>query len=95
MTTAADYQVTPMDAEEFREALDWLGFGGQRVANDLGVSDCARFFGVSLRAAQKWAAEGPPNTVAVCLRLMLAAQIDADQARELLPKPGDRRRRRR
>jgi|SRR5579884_1727945 len=69
-----------MSADEYRTALDKLGFAGsiegkRAAANDAGFSAAARFFGVSPRAGQAWASAGPPNAVAVALRLMLALDI--------------------
>jgi hypothetical protein len=64
-----------MSADEYREALVRLGFPQEAAANDMGISEAARFFGVTSRASRKWAEHGPPNPVAVCLRLMLASKI--------------------
>jgi hypothetical protein len=73
-----------MSADEYREALVCLGFPQGAVANDMGISEAARFFGVTSRASRKWAEHGPPNPVAVCLRLMLASKINLALAQRRL-----------
>ena len=60
-----------MSADEYRAALVKLGFPQGAAANDAGITEAARFFGVTSRASRKWGEHGPPNPVAVCLRLML------------------------
>jgi hypothetical protein len=60
-----------MTADEFRYALERLEFADPEKPGDEGISACGRFFGVSPRAAQDWARKGPPNNIAVCLRMMM------------------------
>jgi hypothetical protein len=70
--------------DENRAALVRLGFPQGAAANDMGISEAARFFGVTSRASRKWAEHGPPNPVAVCLRLMLASKINLALAQRRL-----------
>lgn len=74
----------PMTASQYRAALKRLGFAESDVPHDVGVSAGARFFGANPATGRRWAADGPPNAVAVCLRLMEAANLTADKARKLL-----------
>jgi hypothetical protein len=74
-----------MSADEFRAALERLGFAeGERAPNDLGLSEAARFFGYSPRQVRQWAAAGPPAAVALCLKLMLALKLTPDKVRKLI-----------
>lgn len=73
-----------MTADEFRAALQRLGFAESDAANDLGLSAAARFFGTEPKTVRNWAAKGPPAPVAVCLRLMLKLRLTAPKARKLL-----------
>ena len=79
----------PMSADQYRAAIKRLGFaanpeGLRDNPNDLGVSAAGRFFGAAPATGRNWARLGPPHSVAVCLRLMLAANITAAKARKLL-----------
>lgn len=74
----------PMSADQYRAAIKRLGFAESDVPNDQGVSAAGRFFGVNPATGRRWAAEGPPMPVVVCLRLMLAANITAAKARKLM-----------
>jgi hypothetical protein len=89
MTTAhAITPMTAMSAKEYRAALVALGFPQGAAANDAGLTQAARFFGVTSRASRIWAEAGPPNPVAVCLRLMLASKINLALAqRRLATRP--------
>ena len=57
-----------MTSEQYRRALKKV---------DLSIVGAGRFFGASARAGQRWAADGPPPTVVLCLRLMLALRMTA------------------
>lgn len=61
-----------MTPAEYLAALDRLGFAQTGLESDAGISAAGRFFGVAPRTGRAWAVDGPPNPVAVCLRLMLA-----------------------
>jgi hypothetical protein len=53
-------------------------------ASQPGRAGPGRFFRVDERTGQRWAAQGPPRPVAVCLRLMLALKLSASDAADLL-----------
>lgn len=74
----------PMSAKEYRAAIERLGFAESDHPDDVGVSAAGRFFNASPATGRNWARVGPPDSVAVCLRLMLAANITAAKARKLL-----------
>jgi hypothetical protein len=84
MTTKHD--ITPMSGQEYRRALIRLGFPQRAAPNDTGLTEAARFFGVTSRASRLWAEAGPPNPIAVCLRLMLASNITLATAQRRLAK---------
>jgi hypothetical protein len=50
-----------MTGNEYRAALVRLGFPQGAAANDAGLSEAARFFGVTARASRKWGRTQPPN----------------------------------
>lgn len=79
-----------MTGEEFRAAVARLGFASSGKANDEGLSAVARFFGADPRSARRWLHSGPPRSIAIALRLMLAGRWDATQAAAIIR---DRRRR--
>ena len=81
---ALSTNMSPMSPTEFRAALEKLGFVASDRANDLGLSEAARFFGAQPRAARDWNVKGPPAAVALCLRLMLKLKLSADKVRKLL-----------
>ena len=80
----------PMTAPQYRAALKRLGFDanpeGLAVEHSgaAGISAAGRFFGASPSTGRAWARLGPPASVAVTLRLMIAANISAAKARKLL-----------
>ena len=64
-----------MTPTQYRAAIDRVG---------LSQVGAARFFGANTRTGQRWAADGPPPPVAVCLRLMIALNLSASDAADLL-----------
>lgn len=58
-----------MTAKQYKIAIERLGLSQVRTAELLGASG---------RSGQNWAANGPPEPVAIILRLMLAGKITAD-----------------
>ena len=64
-----------MTPTQYRAAIDRVG------PSQVGA---ARFFGANTRTGQRWAADGPPPPVAVCLRLMIALNLSASDAADLL-----------
>jgi len=64
-----------MPAKEYRKAIAIVGL------SQLGA---ARFFKAGPRTGQRWASEGPPNSVALCLRLMLVLKMSASDVLKLL-----------
>lgn len=78
-----------MTPAEYRAALERLGFAGaarRSPENDRGLSAAARFFNVTPRTGQAWALSGPPGSVAIALRLMLALGLTLDQAGALISR---------
>lgn len=71
-----------MDAEQYRRALAQLALSQEAA----GVE-----FGSSPRSGQRWAAEGPPASVAILVRLLLARKISLEDVAAAL-RPGDRKR---
>lgn len=83
--------VHSMTAAEFRAIIKRLGFSSDTdnaggAAVDEGISATARFFGVHPRTGRAWGKDGPSAPVALCLRLMEAAKITADDAQKLLAR---------
>jgi len=76
--------VPAMTGDQFCADLVELGFASSSADNDLGLSGFARFIGRSSRTCRAWRAAGPPGEIAVLLRLMRAAKIDAADAQKLL-----------
>ena len=64
-----------MTLTQYRSAIDRVG---------LSQVGAARFFGANPRTGQRWAADGPPPAVAVCLRLMIALDLSAEEAAKFL-----------
>lgn len=65
-----------MTPAEYREALEAL---------DLSQVGAARLFGVDPRTSRHWAADmNPPAAVALCLRLMMAHGVTADEAKRMI-----------
>ena len=64
-----------MTRTQYRSAIALVG---------LSQVGAARFFGANTRTGQRWAANGPPPPVAVCLRLMLALDLSAAEATKFL-----------
>jgi hypothetical protein len=58
-----------MTAKQYRTAIQKL---------DLSQVRAAELFGASGRSGQNWAYKGPPEPVAILIRLMLAGKISAD-----------------
>lgn len=68
----------PMNAEQFRAALERLGM------TQAGTSGADTFLGVGERTVRRWAVEeGPPDAVAMLLRLMIARRLQPDKVRAL------------
>ena len=64
-----------MTRNEYRKAIAIVGL------SQLGA---ARFFKAGPRTGQRWAAKSPPNGIALCLRLMLALKLSANDVMKLL-----------
>ena len=65
-----------MTPAEYREAL---------AALNLSQVGAARLFGVDPRTSRHWAASmNPPQSVALCLRMMLAQGVTVDEAKQLI-----------
>ena len=64
-----------MTRNQYRAAIARVG---------LSQVGAARFFGSNERTGQRWAADGPPPAVAVCLRLMIALDLSAADATKFL-----------
>ena len=64
-----------MPAKEYRKAIAIVGL------SQLGA---ARFFKAGPRTGQRWAAKGPPNGIALCLQIMLALKLSANDVLKLL-----------
>ena len=84
MTTDTPSTIPDMSGAEFVRLCGELGFATSDAPNDLGLSGLCRFIGVSERSGRTWARDGAPAYVAVLLRLMKAAKIDAEEAHRLL-----------
>ena len=66
----------PMSAEEFRAALERLGL------TQTGAAGVDSFMGVSERTSRRWAVDGPPDSVAMLLRLMMFFELKPDNVRQ-------------
>lgn len=55
-----------MTPKQYRSAIERLGLSQVRAGE---------LFGAAGRSGQNWAAKGPPESVAILLRLMLAGKI--------------------
>ena len=84
MPTDDTNTVPDMTGAEFIRLCGELGFATSDKANDLGISGFCRFIGADPRTGRAWARDGAPAHVAVMLRLMKAAKIDAAEAHRLL-----------
>lgn len=84
ISEVVEVTMQPMSAHEYRTVIARLGFAESDHPDDLGVSAAGRFFGAAPATGRNWARQGPPAAVTVCLRLMLAAKINAQKARKLL-----------
>jgi hypothetical protein len=73
-----------MKPDQFRSALKRNGFVRSHIANDEGLSECARVFGKSDRTVRSWTAEGPPAEIALILRLMQRFKLTPDEIRKLM-----------
>lgn len=73
-----------MTGDDYRAALKRLAFADPRNPTDTGISAAGRFFGASPRTAHTWPVDGPPNSVAVCLYLMLLLGLDFNKAAGML-----------
>jgi hypothetical protein len=66
-----------MNAEQFREAIEALGL------TQTGVNGVDRFLGVNETTVRRWAREaGPPDAVAMLLRLMVYHGWKSDWVRD-------------
>ncbi len=73
-----------MNANQYRAAVKRLEFKRTELEHDEGLTAAAQFFGANTRTGRRWAENGPPEAVAMFLRLMIKMDWKADDVRELL-----------
>lgn len=66
-----------MTPKQYRTAIERLGLSQVRAGE---------LFGSAGRSGQNWAAKGPPEPVAILLRLMLAGKITEADVRNAMGK---------
>lgn len=66
----------PMSAEEFRAALERLEL------TQTGTAGADSLLGISERTSRRWAVDGPPDSVAMLLRLMMFFELTPDNVRK-------------
>lgn len=74
-----------MDADQFRAALERLGM------TQTGNNGVDAFLDVSERTSRRWAVEGPPDAVAMLLRLMISKRLSPAHVRKHYGKIADSR----
>lgn len=67
-----------MTGDEFRAAAASVG-----LVKQTGPDSIETFFGVGERTARRWIADGPPDAVAMLLRLMIARRIKPAAVRKI------------
>ena len=71
-----------MNAEQFRAALDKLGL------TQTGTRGVDGFLNVNETTVRRWARQnGPPDAVAMLLRIMIAQRLKPDEVRKRYCKP--------
>jgi len=64
-----------MTGPAYRAAIERLG---------LSIAAAGRFFEVNPTTGRRWAKDGPPPTVGICLKIMIAGGISVEQANKWL-----------
>lgn len=74
-----------MDADQFRAALERLGL------TQTGANGVNTFLDVSERTSRRWAVDGPPDAVAMLLRLMISKKLTPAHVRKHYGRVADSR----